>query len=143
MGPRAGLDGCGKFAPHSPRNTIPGPSNPYRNAIPTTLSRPTVFNIKSAIDPMFTEPPNGGSPRGPHKLREPQTDTAPGTASPEDEDKTILREEGNCNISEDLNLHHRHLVRISNLAKTLLNVTLKRACSYMCHSSLQAKISEE
>jgi hypothetical protein len=26
MGPRAGLDGCGKFHPH--RDSIPGPSSP-------------------------------------------------------------------------------------------------------------------
>jgi hypothetical protein len=27
VGPRAGLDGCGKSRPH--RNSIPGPSSPY------------------------------------------------------------------------------------------------------------------
>jgi hypothetical protein len=37
--PRAGLDGCGKS--HTHRNSIPGPSSPYRVAIPTELSRPT------------------------------------------------------------------------------------------------------
>jgi len=39
MGPRAGLDGCGKSHPH--RDSIPGPSCPYQVAIPTELSRPT------------------------------------------------------------------------------------------------------
>ena len=38
MGTRAGLDGCGKSRPH--RDSIPGPSSPYRVAIPTELSRP-------------------------------------------------------------------------------------------------------
>ena len=41
VGHRAGLDGCGKFRPH--RNSIPGPSNPYRVAIPTELSRPILL----------------------------------------------------------------------------------------------------
>ena len=36
MGPRAGLEGRGKSRPH--RDSIPGPSSPYRVAIPTTLS---------------------------------------------------------------------------------------------------------
>ena len=35
MGPRAGLDACGKSRPH--RDSIPGP---YRVAIPTALSLP-------------------------------------------------------------------------------------------------------
>jgi hypothetical protein len=61
---------------------------------------------------MFSESPNVAPPPGPHKLREPQTDPAPGTASPENEDNTIIRERGNSNISEDLNLHHKHLVGI-------------------------------
>ena len=39
LGPRAGLDGCGKSCPH--RDSIPGPSSPLRVAIPTELSRPT------------------------------------------------------------------------------------------------------
>ena len=39
VGPtRAGLDGCGKSRPH--RNSIPGPSSPYRVSLPTELSRP-------------------------------------------------------------------------------------------------------
>ena len=38
MGPRAGLDRCGKARPH--RDSIPGPSSPQRVAIPITLSRP-------------------------------------------------------------------------------------------------------
>ena len=39
MGPRAGLDGYGKFLSH--RHSIPGPSSPKRVAVPTALSRPT------------------------------------------------------------------------------------------------------
>ena len=41
MGPRAGLDGCGKSRPH--RDSIPGPSSPQEVAIPTELSRPTIL----------------------------------------------------------------------------------------------------
>jgi len=37
VGPRAGLDGCGKSRPH--RDSIPGPSSPKRVAIPTELSQ--------------------------------------------------------------------------------------------------------
>ena len=39
VGPRAGLKGCGKSRQH--RDSIPGPSNPGRIAIPATLSRRT------------------------------------------------------------------------------------------------------
>ena len=39
VGPRAGLKSCGKSGPH--RDSIAGPSNPWRDAIPTTISRPT------------------------------------------------------------------------------------------------------
>jgi hypothetical protein len=39
VGPRAGLDRCGKSRPH--RNSIPGPSSPYPVAILTELSRST------------------------------------------------------------------------------------------------------
>jgi hypothetical protein len=39
VGHRAGLEGCGKSRPH--RDSIPGPFNTYRVAIPTELSRPT------------------------------------------------------------------------------------------------------
>ena len=38
MGPRAVLDRCGKSRPH--QDSIPGPSNPQRVAIPSTLFRP-------------------------------------------------------------------------------------------------------
>jgi hypothetical protein len=47
VGPRAGLDGCGKSRPH--RDSIPGPSTPEPVAIPTELSRPThngMYNSK-------------------------------------------------------------------------------------------------
>ena len=37
MGPRTGLDVCGKSSPY--RNSIPGPSSPQRFAVQTTLSR--------------------------------------------------------------------------------------------------------
>ena len=36
--PRAGMDGCEKSRLH--RDSIPGPSSPYRVALPTELSRP-------------------------------------------------------------------------------------------------------
>ena len=39
MGPRAGLDGCGKS--HTHRDSIPGPSSQQRVVIPTELSWPT------------------------------------------------------------------------------------------------------
>jgi hypothetical protein len=38
VGPRAGLDRCGKSRPH--RDSIPGPYSPERVAVPTELSRP-------------------------------------------------------------------------------------------------------
>ena len=38
MGPRTGLDRCGKFRPH--RDSNPGPSSPWPVAIPTTLTGP-------------------------------------------------------------------------------------------------------
>jgi hypothetical protein len=43
LGPRAGLDGCGKYLPH--RDSIPGPSIPYRVAILTELSRTTELKM--------------------------------------------------------------------------------------------------
>ena len=41
MGPRAGLDRCGKSRPN--RDSIPGPSSPERVVIPTELSRPPLI----------------------------------------------------------------------------------------------------
>ena len=41
MVPRAGLDGCIISRPH--RVSIPGPSSPYRVAVPTELSRPMLW----------------------------------------------------------------------------------------------------
>jgi hypothetical protein len=38
VGPRTGLDGCGKSRPH--RDLIPGSSSPLRVAVPTELSWP-------------------------------------------------------------------------------------------------------
>ena len=37
VGPKVGLDRCGKSCPH--RDSIPGPSSPQRVAIPTALSQ--------------------------------------------------------------------------------------------------------
>jgi hypothetical protein len=42
-GPQVGLDRWGKSRPH--RDLIPGPSGPWRVAIPTELSRPTGYYI--------------------------------------------------------------------------------------------------
>ena len=42
VGPRAGLDACGKSHPH--RNSKPGPSSPSQAAIPTELPRPTTVS---------------------------------------------------------------------------------------------------
>jgi hypothetical protein len=39
VGPRAGLEECGKSRPHW--HSIPGPSSPYLGAIPTELPLPT------------------------------------------------------------------------------------------------------
>ena len=50
LGPRAGLDGCGKSRPQ--RDSIPGPSSPWGVAIPTELSRPT----KHTCPPVGFEP---------------------------------------------------------------------------------------
>ena len=47
MGPRAGLDGCGKCRLH--RDSIPGPSSPLRVAIPTELSLSPTFRGYSTI----------------------------------------------------------------------------------------------
>jgi len=47
VGPRAGLDGCGKTRPHW--DSIPGPSSPQRVAIPTELTRPLVLCRKINI----------------------------------------------------------------------------------------------
>jgi hypothetical protein len=41
VGPRVGLEGCGKSRPH--QDSIPGPSSPWRVAIPTELSRPSLL----------------------------------------------------------------------------------------------------
>jgi hypothetical protein len=88
VGPRAGLDGCGKVRPH--RDSIPGPSSPYRVAIPTELSRSTVFDMKSAIDSVFSEPLNGGSPQGHINCKSFKSTLLPELLGlPEDKDNTI------------------------------------------------------
>jgi hypothetical protein len=56
VGPRAVLDGCGKSRHH--RDSFPGPSSPYRVAISTELSRPTLLRVHpfipvSLITPLF------------------------------------------------------------------------------------------
>jgi hypothetical protein len=47
VGPRAGLDRCGKSRPH--RDSIPGPSRPQPVAIPTELSGPRHLNVQILI----------------------------------------------------------------------------------------------
>ena len=44
VGPRAGLEGCGKSRPH--RDLIHGPFSPQRVAIPTEISWPTCLRVK-------------------------------------------------------------------------------------------------
>jgi hypothetical protein len=44
VGPRVGLDGCGKSRPR--RDLIPGPNRPKRVAIPTELSRSTPLPLR-------------------------------------------------------------------------------------------------
>jgi hypothetical protein len=43
VGPRPGVDGCGKFLRH--RDTIPGPSSLYRITVPTALSQLTAKHV--------------------------------------------------------------------------------------------------
>ena len=67
MGPRAGLDGCGKSRYHW--ESIPGPSSPQPVTISTELSRPTttttttIFNNNnnnnSGIHNLFLINPSG------------------------------------------------------------------------------------
>ena len=52
MGPRAGLDGCGKSLPH--QDLIPIPSGPEQVAILTTVSQPTLHYMNI---PYFVLPP--------------------------------------------------------------------------------------
>jgi hypothetical protein len=46
VGPRAGLDVCGKSRPH--RDSIPGPSSPWPVAIPTELYQGIIKYEKSS-----------------------------------------------------------------------------------------------
>ena len=48
VGPRVGLDGCGKSRLH--RDSIPGPSSPWRVAITTTQPRPSCDNAAADND---------------------------------------------------------------------------------------------
>ena len=48
VGPRAGLDKCGKSRHH--RHSIPRPSSPYPVDIPTTLPGPCMVDIYITID---------------------------------------------------------------------------------------------
>jgi len=43
VGPRTGLDGCGKSRPH--RDSITGPSSPSRDAIQNALFRPILISL--------------------------------------------------------------------------------------------------
>ena len=55
MGPRAGLDRCGKSRPN--RDSIPGPSSPQPVAIPTKLPGPPynhVWNLFSSNQAIVT-----------------------------------------------------------------------------------------
>jgi len=47
VGPRAGLDECGIFRPH--RDSIPGPSSPWRVAIPTALPSPQLKEVTQPL----------------------------------------------------------------------------------------------
>ena len=49
MGPRAGLDRCGKSRSHP--DAIPGPSSPKPVAIPTTLPGPLIR--RGAVNTLF------------------------------------------------------------------------------------------
>ena len=49
MGPRTGLDSCGKSCTH--RDSIPGPSSPWQVATPTELPSPTFRNMTSPSSP--------------------------------------------------------------------------------------------
>ena len=49
MGPRAGLDGCGKSCPPIGVRS-PGPSSPQRVAIPTELSRPILVTLVAMVN---------------------------------------------------------------------------------------------
>ena len=47
MGPKTGLDGCGKSRPH--QDSITEPSSPQLVAIPTELSRPTYSDMTCTL----------------------------------------------------------------------------------------------
>jgi hypothetical protein len=53
VGPRVGLDRCGKSHPH--RDSIPGPSSPYPVAIPTELPGPLSLHLQGKILPLYVE----------------------------------------------------------------------------------------
>jgi hypothetical protein len=59
VGPRAGLDGCGKS--HSHRDSISGPSSSWRIAIPITLSRPSTYTMGTGTFPGIKRPGLGVS----------------------------------------------------------------------------------
>jgi hypothetical protein len=52
VGPRASLDGCGKF--HHRQDSMPRPSSPEQVAIPTELSRPTYITERFIWGPVMT-----------------------------------------------------------------------------------------
>jgi len=51
VGPRAVLDWCGKSCRH--RDSIPGPSSPYRVALPTELSWPIVVQLLESLSSIY------------------------------------------------------------------------------------------
>jgi hypothetical protein len=55
VGPRAGLDGCGKS--HSHPDLIPGPSSPQRDVIPTDLYRPMILTGMYGNLPVVSDSP--------------------------------------------------------------------------------------
>ena len=54
VGPRPGLDRCGKSRPH--RDSIPGPSSPKPVAIPTELPGPQCIHSPAYISCCFSSP---------------------------------------------------------------------------------------
>ena len=87
VGPRVGLDGCGKSRPH--RDSIPGPSIPQRVAIPTELTGP----VNSTPWPLYPRERPGthciggwvgpGAGLGECGKSRPHRDLIPGQSSPQ------------------------------------------------------------
>jgi len=60
VGPRAGLDWCGRSLPH--RDSIPGPSSPYPVTIPTALPSPLCCKLNTAVIYLSQGCPTRGLP---------------------------------------------------------------------------------